>query len=46
MTFEPVHMIDSECKEPLQDSLAKYPQIFSGLGEVKNHEAVFHEKRG
>ena len=46
MTFEPVHMIDSECKEPLQDCLAKYSQIFSGLGELQNHEAVFHVKEG
>ena len=45
-TFQPVLLIESECKNELksklQKCLARYPENFSGLGKLRNHQAKFH----
>ena len=45
-TYEPIHMIaehaDPESKQDLQDILLEYPETFTGLGKLKNHEVRLH----
>ena len=45
-TFQPVLMIESECKNTLnaklQSCLAKYPENFTVLGKLCNHQVKFH----
>lgn len=41
-TFQPILMIDTECKEDLQNVLQKYPQNFIGLGKLTNHQVKLH----
>ena len=45
-----VLMIDKDAvghaKQKVQDLLGKYPQIFTGLGRLKDHKVKFHVKPG
>ena len=45
-TFHPVRMIGIECdplhKESIQSILAQYPQNFTGIGKLKNHQVKLH----
>ena len=48
--FHPVLMIDKDAvghaKQKVQDLLGKYPQIFTGLGRLKDYKVKFHVKPG
>ena len=40
--FKPVLMRCTECNQELQDRLQKYPQNFTGLGKLANHQVKLH----
>jgi hypothetical protein len=40
--FCPVQMIQSDDKSALQDILQQFPQNFTGLGKLRNHQVKLH----
>lgn len=44
--FQPVLMIGTECRQEIQECLAKYPENFRGLGKLNNYQVKLHVNEG
>ena len=40
--FQPIYMIKAEEKEELQSILKQYPNVFQGIGKLKQHQVKLH----